>query len=320
MHGDVGVDFLEAKESGSWLKTLSREKQAAIRELHRVQPAWNLIALLFLAIWVTAGALILIFPYWPIRLMAYAAIGVAIHGMANLMHEGIHGNLFRQRKLDQWLGFLLGAPALFSCTAYRVTHLLHHRYNRTEQDPDEFGNLKLHGTLLSLAFYVWLLVGMLLYLLHVPLTALTRGKPRERIGVTAEYTFLAGIYGAVFLLAIRYDFLVAVLHCWVFPLIFAAVFGNVRGWAEHMLTIPGHPLTQSRTVTGNRILSFLNINLNYHLEHHLFPGIPWYNLPRLHRLLQDEYRQAGSFIYKSYLKFLWDAFRAGVYGLAPERS
>ncbi|MBI2089732.1 MAG: fatty acid desaturase [Deltaproteobacteria bacterium] len=64
----------------------------------------------------------------------------------------------------------------------------------------------------------------------------------------------------------------------------------------------------------------MNVNLNYHLEHHLYPSMPWYNLPRLHALLQDNYRQAGSFIYKSYMKFLWDAFRAGVHGLAPEQS
>jgi fatty acid desaturase len=57
-----------------------------------------------------------------------------------------------------------------------------------------------------------------------------------------------------------------------------------------------------------------NINLNYHLEHHLFPGVPWYNLPKVHRILLDDYTAAGSSIYRSYTRFLIDAFRAGIYG------
>ncbi|MFQ5904152.1 MAG: fatty acid desaturase family protein [Candidatus Binatia bacterium] len=317
---DVGhISFVGAEESGSWVRTLTHKKREAIRELHRIKPIWNLVPLLFLAIWAAAGALIVTFPSWAIRLPAYVAIGVVIHGFGNLMHEGIHGNLFRRRSLDRWFGFLFGAPVFFSCTAYRVTHLLHHWYNRTERDPDEFTNLKLPHPVLSVAFYVWIVIGMLLYLLHVPLTALTRGTPRERGQVIMEYTLLGASYSALFLSAVSYGFLGTVVHCWIVPLAFAAVIGNVRGWAEHMLTIPGHPLTQTRTVTSSRIFSFLNINLNYHLEHHLFPGTPWYNLPKLHVLLQDEYRDAGSFIYKSYLKFLWDAFRAGVHGLAPSR-
>ena len=29
-------------------------------------------------------------------------------------------------------------------------------------------------------------------------------------------------------------------------------------------------------------------HVNYHLEHHLYPAVPHYHLPRLHRLLQDK--------------------------------
>ena len=68
-------------------------------------------------------------------------------------------------------------------------------------------------------------------------------------------------------------------------------------------------------MTSNRLVSSLMCNLNYHLEHHLFPGVPWYNLPRLHALLADEYRRAGAFAHRSYLGFLWEAARAGVHGM-----
>ena len=92
---------------------------------------------------------------------------------------------------------------------------------------------------------------------------------------------------------------------------------SLRGWSEHLLTRPGHPLTQSRTVISNPVVRFFLCNGNYHLEHHLFPAVPWYRLPQLHRLLQGEYRAAGASVYRSYLRFLWDAARAGMHGLAP---
>ena len=97
---------------------------------------------------------------------------------------------------------------------------------------------------------------------------------------------------------------------------FAAMLGNIRGWAEHTRTDPGHPLTETRTITSTRFFSFLNINLNYHLEHHLFPGVPWYNLPKVHRILLDDYKAAGSSIYSSYSRFMFDALRTGFFGRA----
>ena len=38
----------------------------------------------------------------------------------------------------------------------------------------------------------------------------------------------------------------------------------------------------TRTVYLNPVFRFLYLNMNYHLEHHLFPAVPYYNLPQLH--------------------------------------
>jgi fatty acid desaturase len=35
-------------------------------------------------------------------------------------------------------------------------------------------------------------------------------------------------------------------------------------------------------------------HVNYHLEHHLYPAVPHYHLPRLHRLLFDKGALAGA--------------------------
>jgi fatty acid desaturase len=43
-----------------------------------------------------------------------------------------------------------------------------------------------------------------------------------------------------------------------------------------------------RTFTMNPVLEFLYWNMNYHTEHHMFAGVPCYNLRRLHRAIRHE--------------------------------
>lgn len=54
------------------------------------------------------------------------------------------------------------------------------------------------------------------------------------------------------------------------------------GLAENVLD---HRLN-CRTVYMNRVNRFLYWNMNYHLEHHMFPLVPYHNLPKLHELVK----------------------------------
>ena len=44
----------------------------------------------------------------------------------------------------------------------------------------------------------------------------------------------------------------------------------------------------TRTIYMNPVLRFLYWNMNYHTEHHMFPTVPSYALPELHRLIKDD--------------------------------
>ena len=42
--------------------------------------------------------------------------------------------------------------------------------------------------------------------------------------------------------------------------------------------------------------------MGYHLEHHLFPGVPFYNLPKLHlMLMEEEVYQAKAHVTEGYM-------------------
>lgn len=44
----------------------------------------------------------------------------------------------------------------------------------------------------------------------------------------------------------------------------------------------------TRTVYMNPVFRFIYWNMNYHLEHHMFPMVPYHALPRLHATMKDD--------------------------------
>ncbi|MFB9985037.1 fatty acid desaturase [Mesorhizobium kowhaii] len=68
------------------------------------------------------------------------------------------------------------------------------------------------------------------------------------------------------------------------------------GLAENVLD---HRLN-SRTVYMNPISRFLYCNMNYHVEHHLFPMVPYHALPRLHEAIKHDLPPANSSIWNAY--------------------
>ncbi len=61
-------------------------------------------------------------------------------------------------------------------------------------------------------------------------------------------------------------------------------FTQHAGLAENVLD---HRLN-SRTVYMNPVLRFLYWNMNYHIEHHMFPMVPYHALPELHKEVRDD--------------------------------
>jgi fatty acid desaturase len=57
----------------------------------------------------------------------------------------------------------------------------------------------------------------------------------------------------------------------------------------------------TRTVYMNPISRFLYWNMNYHIEHHMYPLVPFHALPRLHELVKNDLPTANPSI--------WDAYR-----------
>ena len=81
------------------------------------------------------------------------------------------------------------------------------------------------------------------------------------------------------------------LHSWLPVLLVGPLPAMYGAWVYVMTGITQHGglaenvfdhRLNSRTVLMNPVLRFIYWNMNYHVEHHMFPMVPYYNLPQLY--------------------------------------
>jgi fatty acid desaturase len=295
-------------------KDISNDKRLAIRALHELNYWQNLKILFFFALWITSAIILFRTDSLLVHMPLYFLMTCSMVGLSILMHESNHNLLFKNKHLNHWVGFLCGLPSLVSVSAYRTLHLAHHAKTSTPHDPDSMEQAAPKSVPIVLFYYLFLVIGAYLYLIHLVKTSLSLADSRMRPKILAEYLLIGITFTAAFWL-IPFSIMV---HIWLIPLLIAAQLTNVRGLAEHGLTTSSNVFTETRTVTSNRFVSFMMNNLNYHLDHHLFPGVPCYNLPKLNAILEEEYKAAGSSVYRSYTAFLMDFFRVSWSGIIPD--
>ncbi len=100
-----------------------------LRNAVSVVSCWaQTLGLMWLAVWVNNVAV------W---LLVFVLMGRAHAQFAALMHEAAHRLLFRNRKVNDWVGrWLLGYPSFTPIDLYRRGHMAHHREEFGPDEPD----------------------------------------------------------------------------------------------------------------------------------------------------------------------------------------
>jgi fatty acid desaturase len=260
-----------------------------------------------------AGALIVGLWASPWMLAGIALMGIAQHSLFILSHEAAHYRLLSHRGANDVLGRLIGMSSGVSMCTYRVTHRLHHNNLYGSEDPDT----AIHGgyprgkayLLRKLAQDVvgWNAWKTYAYFFGAPainedtqraIRPLDDTSPQLRKAARQDRYLVVGAHIALPIAAYGlggWHGLSVYLVVWIVPLMTALQpILRLRAVCEHgAVSDLSSPLTAARSnltfgTWPNRLLGTLLFphHVNYHLEHHLYPAVPHYHLPALHRALQ----------------------------------
>jgi len=208
-------------------------------------------------------------------------------------HEGFHSILHKNKKISAYLGIIL-STILFSFQQFglAVSHWTHHAYTNQENDPDVriFGKYKTFWSRLFLSrlgasrTYLKTTISIA-FGKKIDHEILLPFKPEEIKRMARVNLTLSAIWMVIHISIIINDFMFGFI-CIILPHFLMTLFAGIRAYIEHADT--GEELFDNTRNRINPIFTLFYFGNNYHLEHHLYPTIPCYNLPLVHRFLIDE--------------------------------
>lgn len=231
----------------------------------------------------------------------WSAIFVIAYGLiwgcaASGVHETCHKTPFRRRWLNELTLWTFGWMVQMEPIAVRWAHAGHHSYTHFDEGDTELSEPNPVSWLLLLkigsgfggTFFYWKsLIAQAFGFLTQEMIEVIPPKNVPRAIRNAQ--IMVGIY----LLMIVWALLAA---SWL-PVVLTFLPRIVGGPVTGMLHLTQHTCLQmnikdhrfsTRSFTASPLTRFFYFNMNYHVEHHMFPMVPFYNLPKLSAVLKSQ--------------------------------
>jgi MocE subfamily Rieske [2Fe-2S] domain protein len=211
-------------------------------------------------------------------------------------HEAGHGTAFKTDWMNNTLYEIASFMVLRESTPWRWSHTRHHSDTIiVGRDPEIAVPRPPDLKVIIMAFFNIKVFPK--YAHNVALHCLGRMTPEEltfipefehhKVFVAARIYAL--IYAGVIGLSIYTRSILPLLFIGL-PNLYGAWLMVTYGLTQHAglaENVLDHRLN-CRTVYMNPINRFLYLNMNYHVEHHMFPLVPYHNLPKLHALVKAD--------------------------------
>lgn len=259
---------------------------ARVRELSQPRP--RQVILDTLVVWVTIVAMfaaVACYRSWWVALLAVPVVGSRYYALFIIGHDGLHRRLFRDVYSNDLFNdlFILG-PIGAITGINNQNHLLHHQHLARPNDPDRHK----HGcfnktTSVEFAGYLTGISSIVRSVANVFFRK--KAAIPGRRGYSLRDLLILGSWQLLLLggltLGIGWW---AYPVLWLFPVyVFTFLADNFRSFAEHSHPEADGQADRHRLITfdSNPIerLFIAPMNMNYHAAHHLWPSIPYFNLP-----------------------------------------
>ncbi len=284
-------------------KELPPDTLAALTRLDPVRSTLA-VAQTFASLALVIGLAITFWSWWTAAI-AVVLIAPLQHALFVLAHDAAHYRLYQTRWLNDAVGRLIGTLVGVSMCTYRVIHRLHHNHLYGPQDPD----IALHGGYPRGKAYLAKklakdLAGLTAfktysYFFGAPSLNTDTGKaerplddtsPRLRRAARRDRWTVLGFQVIAPVVAFSAGWGWQYVVLWMLPLVtLLQAILRLRAVCEHgAVTDYGSPLTAARTNLAPAWVRYVMFphHVNYHVEHHLYPAVPHYNLLRLHAALR----------------------------------
>jgi omega-6 fatty acid desaturase (delta-12 desaturase) len=238
------------------------------------------------------------FAFW----VAQLHLGLSMFRFFVIVHECGHRTLFRSPRLCAVVGTIASAFCLVPFVPWSRVHRQHHKWvGIMDKDPTQELLLRMRSYsastnfLYRIVWQLWIPVMYFVFIVRVfwghPFATWRAGQRRDAIeSLISSMLCLAPRVAVAFWLGWQTSLL------WTLPMLAVFLF------VDENLSLPQHtglfPFVSSersspipfhaqdaitRTTHEPGILAvLLSYNFTLHTEHHLFPGVPWYWLPKVH--------------------------------------
>ncbi|MDC1222046.1 fatty acid desaturase family protein [Salibacteraceae bacterium] len=267
---------------------------AEMAKLHRVA-SWKSILSIAMEWTLIIGCAYISELYfsWYLYPLVVIFIGARLLALGFIMHEAVHHLISKNSLLNDWLAEVFCAwPILVSMRSYRIKHLAHHAWLNTEDDPDFIGKSDANWTfpMKRMKFLKVLLVQISGLGIFGAMRAMSGAKVKtKKLKTPIWYHLLRVAFyaGIISLFVFSGNGSLLVLY-WLIPfLTWLQMANRMRRIAEHSAMEDQPAALQTRTTIHGVLASIFLApkNIAYHSEHHIYPGVPYYNLPQVHEML-----------------------------------
>ena len=227
-----------------------------------------------------------------------------------LHHQCLHYSAFSARALNRMVGTALGLPTLTSFSAYRRSHMDHHRRLGTSADTPFFNYRSVSDPSFMTVAHDLLGVSHLATSVRA-IFAVAEGRMAHTQSLSEAERFEFGLMGFLLVLAAlsaMYFGPSPILRLWLIPAVLVAQ------PIHFLIELPEHlgcnnqttdVLRNTRTIVGSRFSRWFTNGNNFHVEHHLEPAVPMHELGAVFQRLAGRPR----FITTSYWQFYKSLFR-----------
>ena len=236
-------------------------------------------------------------PHW----LCFSVNTLALHCSGTVIHDACHQSAHRNRIVNAILGHCSALILAFAFPVFTRVHLQHHgNVNHPKDDPDHY---------VSTGGPLWLIAVRFLY--HEVFFFQRRLWRNYEL---LEWFISRLIVITIVYISVQYHFLGYILNFWFIPAFLVGItLGFFFDYLPHRPFVERSRWKNARVYPG-KVLNILILGQNYHLIHHLWPSIPWYNYQPAYYLMKPLLDEKGSpqtsglLQKKDFFEFIYDVF------------